>query len=67
MTKKQPTLAEITELARRKAIEERLKSLDGSRKQTAESLDISPQQLQLLMKKYEIQVPPPLRYRRKTE
>ena len=61
--KKEPTLAVITERIRRKTIEERLFELGGNRKQTAESLDISRQQLQNLIKVYNIHIPPPIRYR----
>ena len=58
-----PTLAEVVEKVRRQCIEERLVQHDGNRKHTAVSLGISRQQLQNLIKKYEIMIPPPLRYR----
>ena len=61
--KASPTLAEITEQARRQTISKRLSELDGNRKKTAESLDLSRQQLQNLIKAYGITVPPPIRYR----
>ena len=63
MEKPLPTLHDVTEIARRKTIEQRLLEFDGNRKQTAESLAISRQQLQNLIKAYEIRIPPPVRYR----
>ena len=63
MQKAFASLHEITETTRRKTIEQRLIEFDGNRKQTAESLDISRQQLQNLIKAYNIRIPPPVRYR----
>lgn len=63
MKKSYPTLHRVTEIARRKTIEQRLMEFDGNRKQTAESLNISRQQLQNLIRRYDIRIPPPVRYR----
>lgn len=63
MVKKDKTLARVTDIARRQTIEGRLLEYDGNRKNTAESLGITRQQLLNLIKKYDIRIPPPVRYR----
>ena len=63
MKKRDKTLQEVTEITKNKEIQSRLILFDGNRKKTAESLGITRQQLQILIKKYEITIPPPIRYR----
>ena len=60
-----PTLREVTLQAKVREIEKRLHEYDGNRKLTALSLGISRQQLQSFIAKHNIQIPPPIRYRRR--